>query len=59
MGHDGFSLYNREFQILMALCGSARLLAMTLALRALAASAERMAAALALPPRSRRSRSAP
>ncbi len=47
IGHDGFSLYNREFQILMALCGVGALLAMTLALRSLAASAERMAAALA------------
>ncbi len=44
---DGFSLYNREFQILMALCGVGALLAMTLALRSLAASAERTAAALA------------
>jgi hypothetical protein len=47
IGHDGFSLYNREFQILMALCGIGALFAMTLALRSLAASAERMAAALA------------
>ena len=47
IGHDGFSLYNREFQILMALCGIGVLFAMTLALRSLAASAERMAAALA------------
>jgi len=47
IGHDGFSLYNREFQILMALCGVGALLAMTLALRSLAASAERLAAALA------------
>jgi hypothetical protein len=46
-GHDGFSLYNREFQVLMALCGIGALFAMTLALRSLAASAERMAAALA------------
>ncbi len=47
IGHDGFSLYNREFQILMALCGIGALFAMTWALRSLAASAERMAAALA------------
>jgi hypothetical protein len=47
IGHDGFSLYNREFQILMALCGIGALFAMTVALRSLAASAERMAAALA------------
>ena len=47
IGHDGFRLYNREFQILMALCGIAALSAMTLALRSLAASAERTAGALA------------
>ena len=47
IGHDGFSLYNREFQILMALCGVGALLAMTLALRLLAASGQRLAAALA------------
>ena len=47
IGHDGFSLYNREFQILMALCGVGALTAMTLALRSLAASGERLAAALA------------
>jgi uncharacterized membrane protein len=47
VGHEGFSAYNREFQILMALCGVGALLAMTLALRSLAASAERTAAALA------------
>jgi hypothetical protein len=47
IGHDGFSLYNREFQILMALCGIGVLFAMTVALRSLAASVERMAAALA------------
>jgi len=45
--HEGFSLYNREFQMLMALCGVGALFAMTLALRSLAASAERTAAALA------------
>jgi uncharacterized membrane protein len=47
VGHDGFSLYNREFQILMALCGVGALLAMTVALRFLRASAEHTAAALA------------
>ena len=47
IGHDGFSLYNREFQILMALCGIGALFAMTVALRSLAASTERTAAALA------------
>jgi glycosyl transferase family 87 len=47
IGHEGFGLYNREFQILMALCGVGALLAMTLALRSLAASIERTAAALA------------
>lgn len=47
IGHDGFSLYNREFQILMALCGIGALFAMTLALRSLAASSERLLAALA------------
>jgi len=47
IGHDGFSLYNREFQILMALCGIGALFAMTLTLRALAASVEQTAAALA------------
>ena len=46
IGHDGFSLYNREFQILMALCGIGALFAMTRALRSLAASATRPAAAL-------------
>ncbi len=45
--HEGFSVYNREFQILMALCGVGALFAMTLALRSLGASAERTAAALA------------
>jgi hypothetical protein len=47
IGHDGFRLYNQEFQILMALCGAGALLAMTLTLRSLAASAQRTAAALA------------
>ena len=47
IGHDGFSVYNREFQILMALCGIGVLFAMALALRSLAATAERLLAALA------------
>jgi uncharacterized membrane protein len=47
LGHEGFSLYNREFQVLMALCGVGALLAMALALRSLGASLERTAAALA------------
>jgi len=47
IGHDGFRLYNREFQILIALCGIGALSAMRLALRSLAASAERTAGALA------------
>jgi len=42
----GFSLYNREFQVLMALCGVGAVAAMAAALRALGASAERAAAAL-------------
>ena len=47
LGSPGFHLYDREFQALMALCGVGALLAMTVALRALRASAERTAAALA------------
>jgi hypothetical protein len=46
IGKPGFSLYNREFQVLMALCGIASLAAMCVALRELGASAERTAAAL-------------
>ena len=47
LGRPGFDLYDHEFQVLMALCGIGALLAMTVALRALHASAERTAAALA------------
>ena len=46
VGDPSFNLYNREFQILMALCGIGALAAMAAALRALGASAERTAAAL-------------
>ncbi len=46
IGEPSFSFYNREFQILMALCGIGSLAAMALALRELGASAERSAAAL-------------
>ncbi|HSB37580.1 MAG TPA: glycosyltransferase 87 family protein [Gaiellaceae bacterium] len=46
LGNPSFSLYNREFQILMALCGVGALAAMALALRALGASLQRTAAAL-------------
>jgi Glycosyltransferase family 87 len=47
VGEPSFSLYHREFQTLMALCGVGALAAMALALRALNASVERTAAALA------------
>jgi hypothetical protein len=46
LGEPSFSVYNREFQILMALCGVGALAAMAAALRALGASYERTAAAL-------------
>ena len=46
IGKPGFSVYDREFQILMALCGIGSLAAMSVALRELGASAERTAAAL-------------
>ena len=46
VGRPSFSFYNREFQILMALCGVGSLAAMSVALRELGASAERTAAAL-------------
>jgi Glycosyltransferase family 87 len=46
VGRPGFPLYNREFQLLMALCGIGALAAMAAALRSLAASPERSAAAL-------------
>jgi 4-amino-4-deoxy-L-arabinose transferase-like glycosyltransferase len=46
IGKPGLAVYEREFQILMALCGVGSLVAMSVALRNLGASAERMAAAL-------------
>jgi len=46
IGKPGFSVYDREFQILMALCGIGSLAAMSVALRELGASVERTAAAL-------------
>jgi hypothetical protein len=46
IGHSGFSLYNREFQVLMALCACGAVLAMAVALGALGASPRRLAAAL-------------
>ena len=46
IGRPSFSVYNREFQILMALCGVGALAAMSVALRELGASLERTAAAL-------------
>jgi hypothetical protein len=46
VGKPSFSLYNREFQVLMALCGAGALAAMAAVLRSLNASAERTAAAL-------------
>jgi hypothetical protein len=46
VGKPSFSLYNREFQVLMALCGAGALAAMAVVLRSLNASAERTAAAL-------------
>jgi hypothetical protein len=46
LGKPSFPFYNREFQILMALCGVGALAAMAVALRALGASVERTAAAL-------------
>jgi len=46
LGKPSFSLYNREFQLLMALCGVGALAAMASVLRSLRASAERQAAAL-------------
>jgi hypothetical protein len=46
LGHPGFSLYNHEFQVLLALCGVGALAAMALALRSLGASSARTAAAL-------------
>jgi hypothetical protein len=46
IGKPGLAVYEREFQILMALCGVGALAAMSVALSSLGASAERMAAAL-------------
>ena len=46
LGRPSLSLYNREFQILIALCGIAALAAMWWALRSLGATLERTAAAL-------------
>jgi hypothetical protein len=46
LGKPDFTLYNREFQVLMALCGAGALAAMALVLRVLGASVERTAAAL-------------
>jgi hypothetical protein len=47
VGEPGFPQYDRQFQLLMALCGVGALAAMALALHALNASVERTAAALA------------
>lgn len=46
VGKPSFSLYNREFQVLMALCGAGALAAMAVVLRSLNASVERTVAAL-------------
>jgi len=46
VGKPSFTVYDREFQILMALCGVGALAAMMVALRSLRASADRTAAAL-------------
>ncbi|HZE28509.1 MAG TPA: glycosyltransferase 87 family protein, partial [Gaiellaceae bacterium] len=46
IGKPGLAVYEREFQILMALCGIGSLAAMSVALRELGASAERTAGAL-------------
>jgi hypothetical protein len=46
VGKPAFTLYNREFQVLMALCGAGALAAMAVVLRSLNASVERTAAAL-------------
>ncbi len=46
VGKPAFTLYNREFQVLMALCGAGALAAMALVLRSLGATLERAAAAL-------------
>jgi glycosyl transferase family 87 len=46
LGDPSFNVYNRAFQVLMALCGIGALAAMAAALRALGASSERTTAAL-------------
>jgi 4-amino-4-deoxy-L-arabinose transferase-like glycosyltransferase len=46
LGRPAFSLYNREFELLIALCGVGALAAMWWALRSLGATLERTAAAL-------------
>jgi hypothetical protein len=46
LGDPSFNVYNRAFQVLLALCGIGALAAMAAALRALGASSERAAAAL-------------
>jgi hypothetical protein len=46
VGKPSFSLYNREFQVLMALCGAGALAAMAVVLRSLNASVQRTVAAL-------------
>jgi hypothetical protein len=46
IGKQSFNVYNREFQVLMALCGVGALVAMSVALRELGVTAERAAGAL-------------
>jgi 4-amino-4-deoxy-L-arabinose transferase-like glycosyltransferase len=46
VGRPGFTVYQREFQLVMALCGVGALFAMASVLRSLGASSERIAAAL-------------
>jgi hypothetical protein len=46
VGDPGFSLFHREFQVLMGLLAAGALLAMTLALRSLRATTARLAAAI-------------
>jgi hypothetical protein len=46
VGKPSFTLYNREFQVLMALCGLAALAAMAVALRSLRVTVDGTAAAL-------------
>lgn len=47
VGKPGFTIYGREFELLMALCGVAALMAMLVTLRVVGASTERAAAAVA------------